>query len=146
MAIPARVADKAGVLGTLIASFGCVACFPALGTIGAALGLGFLGHFEGIAVRYVVPAFAFLVLVANLAAARTHRRAGRAIAGTIGPVLALLGAFGLMGVFRLTPGFLPAPIARAAFYLGLALMIAVAVWDLVRPANRPCRVPARKAP
>lgn len=146
MATGARVADKAGVLGTLVASFGCVACFPALGTLGAALGLGFLGRFEGVSVRYVVPAFAALVLIANLAAYRAHRSRWRALAGACGPLLALVGAFGLMGVLGLTHGFLPANLARAAFYAGLALMIVAAAWDLVHPANRACRVPAVEPP
>lgn len=139
MAATSRAVDKTGVLGTLVASFGCVACFPALGSIGAALGLGFLGQFEGIAVRYVVPAFAALVLAANVAASRTHRSLARAAVGAIGPLLALAGAFGLMGVLGLTHGFLPARLARGLFYVGLLMMIAVALWDLARPAALACR-------
>lgn len=38
----ARIADKAGALGTLVSAMGCAMCFPALASLGAAIGLGFL--------------------------------------------------------------------------------------------------------
>jgi mercuric ion transport protein len=139
MAVTTRVADKIGVVGTVMGSFSCVACFPAAAGIGAAIGLGFLSRWEGVSVRYVIPAFALLVLIANLAGWLVHRQVYRAVSGAVGPILALVGAFGLMGVFGMTHGFLPAGIARGVFYAGLIVMIVVAVWDLVRPANRRCR-------
>ena len=37
-----RAADKAGVIGSIVTAMGCAACFPALASLGAALGLGFL--------------------------------------------------------------------------------------------------------
>lgn len=135
----AGCADKAGVAGTLLGSFGCAACFPALASIGAAVGLGFLGQWEGLLVRVLIPVFVLLALAANWFGGFSHHRWRRSLAGSVGPVLALIGAFGLMGVFGLVHGFLPAGIARGAFYAGLALMLATAAWDLVRP-SRHCAV------
>lgn len=136
MSLGTRIADKVGVVGAIVGSFGCVACFPAAATIGAAIGLGFLSQWESVSVRYLIPAFAILALLANLAGWVSHRQWPRTLIGAIGPVLALLGAFGLMGVFRLTHGFLRANFARGLFYAGLIIMILVALWDLIRPAKR----------
>lgn len=139
MSLTTRVADKAGVIGTIVGSFGCAACFPAIASIGAAIGLGFLGQWEGLLVRFVVPIFAIVALLANLTGWFSHRQWHRALAGAVGPVLALIGAFGLMGVFGMTPGFLAADLARGTFYAGLIVMVLVAVWDLVSPSRRRCR-------
>jgi mercuric ion transport protein len=139
MSITARAADKAGVVGTIVGSFGCAACFPAAASIGAAIGLGFLGQWEGLFVRILIPIFAIVALLANLAGWFSHRQWQRSLIGSTGPVLALIGAFGLMGVFGMTRGFLPANVARGTFYVGLIVMLVVAVWDLVSPGSRRCR-------
>lgn len=139
MSITTRMADKAGVIGTIVGSFGCAACFPAAASIGAAIGLGFLGQWEGVLVRIVVPIFAIVALVANLTGWFSHHQWQRALTGAIGPALALVGAFGLMGVFGMTRGFLPANVARGTFYAGLIVMLLVAAWDLVSPGRRRCR-------
>lgn len=139
MSLTTRVADKAGVIGAIVGSFGCAACFPAAASIGAAIGLGFLGQWEGLFVRILIPVFAIVALLANLAGWFSHRQWPRTLIGLIGPVLALIGAFGLMGLFGMTQGFLPANVARGAFYAGLIVMLVVAVWDLVSPASRRCR-------
>ena len=39
MSLLTRIADKTGVLGSLVAGMGCAMCFPALASIGAAIGL-----------------------------------------------------------------------------------------------------------
>lgn len=139
MSTTTRVADKAGVIGAIVGSFGCAACFPAAASIGAAIGLGFLGQWEGLLVRFLVPIFAIVALLANVAGWLSHRQWQRALIGSIGPVLALIGAFGLMGVFGMTHGFLPADVARGTFYVGLIIMVLAALWDLIRPASRRCR-------
>lgn len=140
VSITTRVADKASVIGTIVGSFGCAACFPAAASIGAAVGLGFLGQWEGVLVRIVVPGFAIVALVANLTGWFSHRQWQRALTGAVGPALALIGAFGLMGVFGMTHGFLAADVARGTFYAGLIVMVVVAVWDLVNPGRRRCRL------
>lgn len=142
MSVTTRVADKVGVIGAIAGSFGCVTCFPAAASIGAAIGLGVLSHWEGLLVRILIPVFAIVVLLANLAGWFSHRLWRRAAWGSLGPVLALIGVFGLMGVFRMTHGFLAAGIARGTFYVGLIVMLIVAVYDLIRPGKR-CVVPSR---
>ena len=146
MSITTRVADKAGVIGTIVGSFGCAACFPAAASIGAAIGLGFLGQWEGLLVRIVVPIFAIVALLANLMGWFSHHQWQRALTGSIGPFLALTGAFGLMGLFGMTRGFLPADVARGTFYAGLIVMVLAALRDLIRPANRRCRPRGLEAP
>ena len=146
MSITTRVADKAGVIGTIVGSFGCAACFPAVASIGTAIGLGFLGQWEGLLVRFLVPIFALVALLANLGGWFSHRQWQRALIGSIGPVLALIGAFGLMGMFGMTHGFLAANVARGIFYAGLIVMILVAVWDLVSPASHRCRTSGVETP
>ncbi len=138
MSTATRITDKAGVVGAVVGSFACTACFPAIASIGGALGLGFLDQWEGISVRFLIPLFAIAVLLANLMGWRSHRQWHRALAGVAGPILALIGAFGLMGVFGMTHGFLPADVARGVFYAGLIVMIGVAAWDLVSPGRRHC--------
>ncbi|MDN5873504.1 MAG: organomercurial transporter MerC [Sinobacteraceae bacterium] len=149
MSVTARVADKAGVIGAIVGSFGCAACFPAAASIGAAIGLGLLGQWEGLLVRFLIPVFAIVALLANLSGWFSHRQWQRALIGSIGPVLALIGAFGLMGVFAMTHGFMAANVARGIFYAGLIVMVLAALWDLIRPAHRRCRTrdvetPARR--
>lgn len=139
MPITTRVADKAGVIGTIVGSFGCAACFPTAASIGAAIGLGFLGQWEGLFVRILIPIFAIVTLLANLAGWFSHRQWHRTLAGSIGPAMALIGAFGLMGMFGMTHGFLAANVARGIFYAGLIVMILVAVWDVVSPGRRRCK-------
>lgn len=140
MSLTTRSVDKAGVIAAVVGSFSCVACFPAAASIGAAIGLGFLGQLEGLLVHILMPIFAIAVLVANLAGSFTHRVWYRTVAGSVGPVMALVGAFGLMGVFGLTHGFLAASVARGVFYAGLIVMVLAAAGDLARPARR-CRLP-----
>lgn len=139
MSITTQVVDKAGVIGAIAGSFGCAACFPAAASIGAAIGLGFLGQWEGLLVRFLIPVFAIVALLANLSGWFSHRQWQRALIGSVGPVLALTGAFGLMGVFAMTHGFLTANVARGIFYAGLIVMVLAALWDLIRPASRRCR-------
>ena len=40
-------------------------CFPALASLGAAIGLGVLSPFEGVFIRVVLPIFALIALLAN---------------------------------------------------------------------------------
>lgn len=119
-----RAADKTGVIGAILAAMGCAACFPALGSLAAALGLGFLSQFEGTFIRYVLPLFAVIGLVANVVAGVRHRHWPRMFLGMIGPLLVLTAAF-LMSLYGIRAEWL--------LYPGLALMVAVSVWDLVSP-------------
>ncbi|WP_338152404.1 MerC family mercury resistance protein, partial [Shigella boydii] len=39
MGLMTRIADKTGALGSVVSAMGCAACFPALASFGAAIGL-----------------------------------------------------------------------------------------------------------
>lgn len=123
-----RTADKVGALGALVSSIGCAACFPALGSLGAAIGLGFLSQYEGMFIRILLPLFAVVALLANIVSWRRHRQPLRGVLSVIGPVLVLAAVF-VMRTQGVRTGFL--------LYPGLALMFVVAIWDLVsRPDGR----------
>lgn len=119
-----RTADKAGVIGSIITAMGCAACFPALASLGAALGLGFLSRYEGVFIHYLLPLFAVIALIANIVGGLRHRRWARMALSVIGPILVLAAAL-LMAARGWPTSWL--------LYPGLTLMVAVAIWDLAAP-------------
>ncbi len=123
-----RIADKAGALGALVSAMGCAMCFPALASLGASIGLGFLSRWEGLFVNTLLPAFAWLALVINALGWFSHRQWHRSALGMLGPTVLLLSLY---------PGF-QYGWSSYATYSGIGLMLAVSVWDLVSPANRRC--------
>lgn len=135
-----RVIDKTGVIGAIVGSFSCAVCFPAVASLGAAIGLGFLSQWEGLFVHWLIPIFAAVALLANLAGWFSHRQWFRTLLGSIGPVLVLIGVFGL------THHFLAKDFARGIFYTGLVVMVLASIWDLINPANRRCDTDSSKAP
>lgn len=120
--------DKTGSLGAIVAAMGCAACFPAIGSLAATLGLGFLAQFEGLFINTLLPVFAAIALAANLIAGLSHRRPLRVLAGIAGPsmVLATLYLFW-------TDAW-----STDMFYAGLVLMLVVSIWDIVQPPHRAC--------
>jgi mercuric ion transport protein len=52
-----KLLDKVSSGVVWIAALSCTGCFPALGSLGSVLGLGFLSTFEGIAVNTLLPIF-----------------------------------------------------------------------------------------
>jgi mercuric ion transport protein len=129
MRLIARIADKAGLLGSVVSAMGCAACFPALASLGAAVGLGFLVRWEGLFITTLIPLFAALALVANALGWFSHRQWRRAALGMVGPLLVLSAA-----VLMRFDGMPTAPL----LYVGLAFMFGVSVWDFVSPAARRC--------
>ncbi|MBN9124854.1 MAG: mercury transport protein MerC [Nitrosospira sp. 56-18] len=129
MGLVTRTADKAGALGSIVSAMGCAACFPALASFGAAIGLGFLSQYEGLFITTLLPLFAALALLASILGWLSHRRWLRAALGAIGPLLVLLAA--LLMRFN---GLPTAPL----LYVGLAFMVGVSIWDFVSPAQRRC--------
>ena len=123
MSVMTRVADKAGALGSIVSAMGCGACFPALASLGAALGLGFLSQFEAVFVTVLLPLFAALALLANALGWFNHRQWHRSVLGMVGPAIVLVASF---------------TVAEKRLSVGLATMVAVSVWDFVSPANRRC--------
>jgi mercuric ion transport protein len=132
----ARAADKAGALGSVVAAASCPACFPALASLGAAAGLGFLGEYEGLFINTLLPVFAAVALVANALGWLRHRQWQRSVLGMIGPAMvlaAMLLFFGQWWTARL-------------LYTGLAMMVGVSLWDLLSPADKRCAAGACETP
>lgn len=127
MGLATRSADKAGVIGVIVSAMGCAACFPALASLGAAIGLGFLSQYEGVFIRYLIPLFAGIALLANVIGGLRHRQWLRMALGVIGPVLAMAAAL-LMAAFGWPTAWL--------LYPGLVLMVGVSIWDLVSPPGK----------
>lgn len=129
MSLITRVTDKASTLGSIVSAMGCAACFPAIASFGAAIGLGFLNQYEGLFIRILLPTFAGIALFANAISWRNHRQWRRTAPGVIGPVLVLAAVF-LMRAYGWRSGWL--------LYIGLAFMVGVSIWDFVSPANLRC--------
>ena len=121
--------DKTGALGVLTATMGCASCFPALGSFGAALGLGFLHQYEGLFINTLLPIFAAIALVANIFSFFIHKIGYRALAGISGPTMVLLTMFPLWAYEWST----------YLLYTGIVLMLSVSIWDILSPANKVCR-------
>ena len=89
MGLITRIAGKTGALGSVVSAMGCAACFPAIASFGAAIGLGFLSQYEGLFIGILLPMFAGIALLANAIAWLNHRQWRRTALGTIGPILVL---------------------------------------------------------
>lgn len=136
MARVEHIADKTGALGSVIAAMGCAACFPAIASLGAAIGLGFLSQYEGLLLDWLLPLFATIALVANGLGWLHHRQWHRSALGMVGPVIVLLALYPFFG----------RPWTAQLLYVGLATMVAVSIWDLVAPAHRRCAPDGRELP
>lgn len=84
MGLITRIADKTGALGSIVSAMGCAACFPALASFGAAIGLGFLSQFEGLFISRLLPLFAVLAFMANTLGWLNHRQWHRSLLGMVG--------------------------------------------------------------
>jgi mercuric ion transport protein len=120
--------DKTGSLGVLTATMGCASCFPALGSFGAAIGLGFLHQYEGLFLNTLLPIFAAFALGANIFSYFTHKIWYRAALGISGPTMVLLTMFPLWAYNWST----------YLLYAGIALMLIVSIWDIFSPAHKVC--------
>jgi len=123
-----RAADKAGVVGTVVSAAACPACFPALASIGAAMGLGIFAQYEGLFVTTLLPLFAVVALLANALGWLGHRQWHRSLLGMIGPAFVL-------AALLVSPG---QEWFATLLYSGLACMVGVSLWDLFSPANKRC--------
>lgn len=128
MGLLARIADKAGALGSVVSAMGCAGCFPALGGLGLALGLGFLNQYEELVMTRVLPLSAVVVLLANGLGWFSHRQWHRSLLGMVGPAVVLAALYPFFGY-----GW-----TERLLYTGLVIMVAVSVWDLLSPAHRRC--------
>lgn len=123
-----RIGDKIGSLGAVVAAMGCAMCFPAIASLGAALGLGFLSEWEGVFVNTLLPLFAWIALVLNALGWFSHRQWHRSLLGMVGPVLLLLSLY---------PWF-QYGWSSYVTYSALGLMVVVSLWDIFSPANKRC--------
>lgn len=136
----AYLGDKTASLGALVSAMGCAMCFPAIASLGAALGMGFLAHWEGLFINTLLPLFAWLALAINALGWFSHRQWHRSLLGMLGPTILLLSLY---------PWF-QYGWSSYATYTGIVVMLAVSIWDLVSPASRRCNadgceLPARQA-
>jgi mercuric ion transport protein len=136
MNILSRLGDKAGVVGTLVSAMGCAGCFPAIASLGAALGLGFLEQWEGVFVNTLLPLFAATAMAANFLGWFGHHQYKRTILGMIGPAMVLATLFPLWD-FEWSTNLL---------YAGIAMMTATALWDIFSPSTLRCADGACKTP
>lgn len=123
--------DKLGVGGVVIAALSCTACFPALGTLTATLGLGFLSQLEGVAINTLLPLFATIALVVNGYGWYKHRKSWRGLLSVLGPVAVLATLYPLWQYDWST----------YLFYAALILMMTVSVVDLIWPIKKGCPNP-----
>src|SRR5882672_4627398 len=84
-----RAADKAGMVGSVVSAAACPACFPALASLGAAMGLGIFAEYEGLLMTRLLPLFAAVALVANALGWLRHRQWHRSLLGMTGPTIVL---------------------------------------------------------
>ena len=116
-----RLIEKLGTAGAAVSVLGCAGCFPAMGTLAGAIGLGFLSGYEGIFINTLLPSFAIIVLVANLWRWTRERQHVRGVLGCIGPVAVLATLYPLWAYGWST----------SLLYAGIAMMIIVSLADLV---------------
>ncbi|WP_345293111.1 organomercurial transporter MerC [Kangiella marina] len=126
-----KVADKVGSGGVWLAALSCTACFPALGSLASALGLGFLSTFEGIAINILLPIFASIALLANIYNWYKYKNLFRGFFSILGPLAVLLTLYPLWAY-----GW-----SSYLFYCGILLMVIMSVLDIIKPVKEPsCKI------
>lgn len=125
MGMAFRFTDMAGTLGTAVAAASCPACFPALASLGSALGLGVLSGYEGWMITTVLPLLAGVTMLVHGLGWISHRRWPLALLGMVGPAMVLAAAWLFFGQWW----------TAWLLYAGLAMMVGVSVWQLLRPAT-----------
>ncbi|MBY4677641.1 organomercurial transporter MerC [Marinobacterium sp. CAU 1594] len=123
------LSEKLGTLGAVVSAMGCASCFPVLGALGSALGMGFLAQFEGVFINRLLPLFAAVALLAALASWWSHKRHLRGMLTSAGPVMVLATLY----------LFWTSAWSTYLFYAALLLMSTVAIWNLLSPPQRTCQ-------
>jgi len=128
------VTEKLGATGAVIAAMSCASCFPALGALGSALGIGFLAQFEGLFINTLLPLFAAVALLAALLSWWSHRKHLRGLLAAAGPAMVLATLY--LFWFDAWSTYM--------FYIAIGMMAVVGLWDLISPPNRACNIQTPK--
>jgi len=120
--------DKVGSVGAVVSAMGCAMCFPAIASLGGALGMGFLSQWESMFINSLLPVFGWIVLLINALDWFNHKQWLRSLLGMTGPILLLLSLY---------PWF-QYGWSTYVTYFSLALMVVVSIADLVYPASKRC--------
>ena len=123
-----KVGSLGGSVGAVVSAMGCAMCFPAVASLGGALGMGFLSQWEWMFINTLLPVFGWIVLVLSALGWFGHRQWLRSLLGMVGPVFLLLSLY---------PWF-QYGWSTYVTYSSLVLMVVVSIGDLVYPANRRC--------
>ena len=125
-----RVLEKASVGSILIAALSCAGCFPALGSLAAAIGLGFLGQLEGVMINKLLPVFAGFALLLSIYSWSKHRIHWRGLISTLPPIAILVVLYPLWKYAWST----------YLFYSALVMMVIVSIGDVIWPAEKYCQM------
>lgn len=120
--------DKTSTLGAIVSAMGCGMCFPAIASLGGALGLGFLSQWEWFLIETLMPIFAVIAILLNGLGWFNHHQWKRTVLGMIGPIALLLSLYPLFQYAWST----------YVTYGALIFMVLVSIWDIVSPANKHC--------
>lgn len=124
-------------MAALFPRWGAPPVFPALASLGAAIGLDFLQKYEGLFISKLLPLFAVVALLANALGWLSYRHWHRSsLLGMIGPAIVFAGAVWLLGNWW----------TANLVYVGLAFMVGGSIWDFVSPANRAAAWTAANCP
>ena len=120
-----KMGDRLGSGGVWLAALSCGACFPLLGSLASALGLGFLAQFEGIAINILLPIFAVITLIANSSHWINSQNHIRGLLSIIGPIAVLFTLYPLWQYSWST----------YLFYGGIILMMTMSIIEIVKPTK-----------
>lgn len=95
--------EKIGSCGAVIAAAACPICFPKLALLGAVLGLGGLGAYEGQLIM-VAQALVALAMLGHILSFRRHRRRWQLALAVLGGAAVFLGLY-LLGEWLAYAGF-----------------------------------------
>ncbi len=126
-----RIAGQVGFGGVLVAALSCAGCFPALGALAGAIGLGFLSQFEGVMINKLLPLFTLLVLLINGYGWFRHRVHWRGLLSILGPSVVLASLY----------PFWHYALSSNLFYAALILMLVLSVVELFKSVKSSCALP-----